>query len=185
MEEQMVPSAGFSPQSDSHGTEYTLKFPHYGFNGMTEEPATNYCNLADAFDLSLLGDGYDDQDMATVPSPSWSPTHGMNESTGWQQSFYASSPSSGDYNAYSPDCKPVILSNGNSPIHSSFENFEQQKGLINATGNRNLLLRQCLEDTSFQQKVNFKPMDFTISLLGANEQMNAGSLNGIGVIRVS
>ena len=192
MEEQLVPSAGYSPQNNSYGTDYTLKFSSsYGFGSSSLDDCSttsNYCNLADTFDLSLLGDSYDDQDMATVPSPSWSPMNSMNEQTCWQQSFYASSPS-GDFHAYSPDCKPILGNDvGTSPIHaSSYDSYEPHfknggsGGLVqafaaNGTGNRNLLLRQCLEDTSFQQKFNFKPLDLpSMPVMAQNEQQMAAN----------
>ncbi|CAG7723417.1 unnamed protein product [Allacma fusca] len=194
MEEQTVPSAGFSPQPNSYDSEYMSKFTttqaNYGsvvVTGTDESP--NYC-LAETFDLSLLGD-YDDNDMATVPSPSWMPGSTL-EPTSWQQvSLYASSPST-DYRAFSPDIKPAL-----SPVHHfSSDNYSSTSPMCNSPtpsnnsnnhimcniGNgkalspepmgidRNLLLRQCLEDTSFQQKYNFKPLDIpSASLLLEND----------------
>ena len=192
MEEQTVPSAGFSPpQSDPYETSYIPKFQHsqnYGPMMTSLDDPTSYGNLADTFDLSLLGDSYDDHDMATVPSPgSWIPSASM-EPTCWQQmSLYAASPLGSDcYRAFSPDCKPSLLSSGEaSPTHSAYEsngnisimcNSPQTPGSVSAMSpmssaenDRNLLLRQCLEDTTFQRKYNFKPMDLPVSSLLENE----------------
>ena len=196
MEEQTVPSAGFSPQPDPYDSGYmttatTARYMGQGYGNVApttiEDPAT-YNNLADTFDLSLLGDNYDDHDMATVPSPSsWSSAANYEPTTWQQMSLYAASPS-GDQRAFSPDCKPAL-----SPVHpfasNSNDSYQAAGTLCNRSTtpimmvpcggentiiktepgvvgcNKNLLLRQCLEDTSFQQKCNFKPMDLPSSTL--------------------
>jgi hypothetical protein len=191
MEEQTVPSAGFSPpQSDPYET-FVPKFQqsqNYGPILSSLDDPSSYGNLADTFDLSLLGDSYDDHDMATVPSPgSWNPSASMEPACWTQMSLYAASPlgSEGHRGPFSPDCKPGLLSGDSSPNHSvAYENninimcqSPQTPGSVSAMSpmsaaetDRNLLLRQCLEDTSFQRKVNFKPMDLPASsLLGEIE----------------
>jgi SAM pointed domain-containing ETS transcription factor len=177
------------------------KFPHYqncnsqqqgSLTTPTLESAASYCNLADTFDLSLLGDVYDDHDMATVPSPSWSP-QGALEPPYWQQvSFYGGSPSGGDYRAFSPDCKPsALLSANSSPVHLPSYIQDPSNNIVvgdvnalcgsSGESDRHLLLRQCLEDTTFQRKFNFKPMEFPGSNIlgdGSENQLNVRELGG-------
>jgi hypothetical protein len=207
----MVPSGGFSPQpfhdsgytNNGNNNKYCVD-ANYGSTGMVqiEEP---YGNLAETFDLSLLGDAYDDHDMATVPSPMVSL-----ESNCHQMSFYAASPSS-EFRAFSPECMKSFnnnngggeqqqqqhhlngssnnnnnngpLSNGHNLImmcnnnamlgdngNSTLESSLSPSNDVGGDCGRNVLLRQCLEDTTFQSKYNIKPVDLpTITI---NEHMD-------------
>jgi len=175
----MVPSGGFSPPTirfDSSAETKSPAQPGFGQNLGSFEDNMSYSNLADSFDLSLLGDFCNDHDMATVPSPSWSPS-ASTEPVAWQQlSFYAASPGS-DFQAFSPDCKPVL-----SPAHQTFGGEQMMAACLspassvnspsdgsqamdNMDGDRHLVLRQCLEDTSFQRKCNFKPLELSTTAL--------------------
>jgi len=168
-----------------------------------------YGNLAENFDLSLLGDSYDDHDMATVPSPMVSSM----ESNCHQLSFYASSPSS-DFRAFSPECMKQYGGNESlSPSNNSATHVNEHtnnallcsnnvgQGTNNQNGNStlenslspsndvggdcgrstNVLLRQCLEDTTFQAKYNIKPVDLpTITITDElNDSMMVCRLSSI------
>lgn len=251
MEEQTVPSAGFSPQPEymtGGGVETSTYYGNSG-NGMSHLQPTqpqhqmhphhhlpptsatlggngggngnacyDYNTSFDTFDLSLLGDSYEDRDMATVPSPSascWSPLGAM-EPTAWQQSsFYANSPP--EFRAFSPDCKPFAApdiqqsSNSNAGSPSPPQQQQQQQILDNANaaaspslsnnssnGDANLahhqhlhgnssatdiLLRQCLEDNTFIEKYNFKPLDLPINALPpSNDAVGVADTNMVSAI---
>lgn len=168
----MVPSGGFSPQSDNGNSNFALSnssYSNYELSSSSFADCNNYGNLADTFDLSLLGDSYDG-DMATVPSPMAS------LEVSWQQtSFYAPSPTS-ENRAFSPNCfKP--FSNDQMPpagANNQPESMISNNGIstlspTNDVGSneRNALLRQYLADTTFQAKHNFKPLDLpTITVNG-------------------
>jgi len=161
----MVPSLGCSPvQNEAYECNFVPKYMSYGPNFTALDDGVGYGNLAETFDLSLLG--YDDHDTALVPSPGSWQSSGALEPAYWQQlSLYAGSPQGcgGDgYSAYSPDTKPV-LSPQFHPFDGDFGSGIQGSGVDVAEGNRNLLLRQCLEDTSFQKKCNYKPLDIAFS----------------------
>jgi len=196
MEEQTVPSAGFSPiQTDSYESPYIPppKYQEYTPTLASMDDPVSYGNLADTFDLSLLGDCYDDQDMATVPSPgAWMQSTSSLEPTYWQQmSLYAASPVGSDcYHSFSPstDCKPELqLSGDSSPIHSPGSYGRQianrlchSPASVVAETERNLLLRQCLEDTTFQKKLNYKPIEIpSSSFLDDNDAMLLRDLGGL------
>lgn len=182
VEEQMVPSGGFSPQPDtssndgsSNGGQYSFGYSsNYDTSSVTPFDVGTYGNLADTFDLSLLGDSYDDcHDMATVPSPM-----ACLEAMGWTPtSFYAPSPSNSEFRAFSPDClkpysnatngdqlTPAVVSNNpmltNANINNSLVSMCGNNGIstlspsTNDVGNneRNALLKHYLEDTTFQSK---------------------------------
>lgn len=169
MKEQTVPSAGYSPpQHSSYDVSFAPKFGTFGTTLSSLEEGAGFGNLAESFDLSLLGDGFDEHDdTAIVPSPgSWIQTSGAFEPSYWQQmSLYSGSPqdSADAYLAYSPDTKPLL-----SPPIQHFDGVKDGETNPSTNGgiNRNLLLRQCLEDTSFQKKCNFKPLDIPFSKVG-------------------
>lgn len=190
MEEQTVPSAGFSPQHEymDCGTGYYGMPPQQPFYNNQQHPQQHQHQvlhkansgsgqmeyMADYFDLSLLGDAYEDKDMATVPSPSSWPHLGIMEPA-QQMSFYASSPA--DYRAFSPDCspvKPVACENGGGgsgpntpsppppqPAQAAALNYPvgSPAGQLTEDCRNNILLRQCLEDNTFLEKYNIKPLD--------------------------
>ncbi|CAL8104920.1 unnamed protein product [Orchesella dallaii] len=238
MEEQTVPSAGFSPQPEyitpdySYGPPQIQQQTHQQHNQQQHQqhhnqqqqhqhqmhsssgmnPCLEYSDLAESFDLSLLGDSYD-KDMATVPSPSsWSPLGSMEPTTWQQMSFYAASPP--EFRAFSPDCKPfgelqqnngssngnnnnannnaTGSNNGNAPSNNPTNMGPATPPSSGGSGNAlldglayqstadslsnddvsncnrtstNILLRQCLEDNTFIEKYNFKPLDLPITAL--------------------
>ncbi|OXA53181.1 DNA-binding protein D-ETS-4 [Folsomia candida] len=167
VEEQMVPSGGgFSPQPDNSNGPSFGNYSNYDTSSSSVTPfdVCTYGNLADTFDLSLLGDSYDDGDMATVPSPM-----ALGLEASWT-SFYAPSPSS-ELRAFSPDClKPSFSSNRDQMTPAAASNNPMlPSGIMCSSNNnngistlspsndvgqneRNALLRHYLEDTTFQSK---------------------------------